>query len=1291
MSTLLDAQTEVHVQLGNGAPAFVPTAIGQHYIDIANKRVYQSSGLNAVEDWGTPLATLEDLAKLDFAVDKADIGLGNVEDYGIATQEEAAVGEVNDRYMTPLRTVDLMNALFKPALDNFIARTDNPHQVTADQVGALTVAQTEALLAEKLNSGDLAGLLQVFWSEKVGGAPETLDTIEEIAQALQNNPEVIDALQVLVEGNRLTIVEAMDAIAALQALVGESTAFLTAESDLGVNPVALASDVTTEEVMVLVDSDETAGELRITRTVEGVSVERKVEGVWGVVDTLDAETQTAFDEFMAGVEEGDFVKYVIVDTTNRQVLGDARDLKAILDSLEAKNVAQDQAMATDRSQIQDQLDEKATIEALNSAVTALNQEIESQGVATAASIATVSDALNAFIAAKASGAEAIAGEDDVKYITALALKEALDALDLSGKLDVTGNLDQTTVSRKEYNEDTGEWEVIEQVLLTSILGQLRGDMEAADDVLGGRIDAANGAREQGDQVLDLKIDNAVQVLEGTKVGRTDNVDFNTITEGEGEEAVQVSLATLIAQLKSGIAQAGDASALEALQQAFNAFVAAKASSAEVLEGLDDTKYTTSVGVKAAIDTAITELVDGAPEALDTINELAAALQNNPDVITALQTLVSENASALGLVADRVTAIEAELPNKVDQGGDITDNTVVVSESAVALGELITQLQSAIAQAGDASALEALQQAFNAFVAAKATSEEAITGTDDEKYLTSLSAKAAIAAAVAELVGTAPEALDTINELAAALNNDPDIINTLMTQVGSKETPEGAQAKVDAALAIARDEIASLTESVDVRTTLVEDRVEALETDIQDKASIASVDLKLDKTGNADQVTLTVEEAQVALADVVAQLRAGIAQAGDATELEAVRDLLNAFIAGKATAEEAIAGLDNVKYMTAAGTKAAFDARWAEKVGSAPETLDTIEELAAALRNAPDALDALETVTKAYTDDEVLAAIAQISGEDMEAGTTLASLYADIQVLRDEKLDATATAVNAEKLEGKSLMEVIDAAVQPGRLFYPVVHVNGNLDDSEYVMPTPAAIWAQVKTNAVLEQVDTVYAIAVKRLLPGNLLAMTSQEGMTLVGAVSAAQEGPEYVIMRANVEATEWEVLHEPMLGCLARLSKHCVVVGDNTDRFVPGQTLFYNGFEALSEGVYYDWTLLADKEWEVATFTGTELVIESARYHRSEIRIQSLEPVSISVDVETDLPFEMEVRVVNMTGVPVTFIGDNVTSVPRMEEYTMTKVNGLVRIVRYTNTTVSVAGDLDEAFFENPDYVAAE
>lgn len=51
--------------------------------------------------------------------------------------------------------------------------------------------------------------------------------------------------------------------------------------------------------------------------------------------------------------------------------------------------------------------------------------------------------------------------------------------------------------------------------------------------------------------------------------------------------------------------------------------------------------------------------------------------------------------------------------------------------------------------------------------------------------------ASITAAINTLVGASPAALDTVYELAAALNNDPDIIGNLTTLVGQKASLAGA--------------------------------------------------------------------------------------------------------------------------------------------------------------------------------------------------------------------------------------------------------------------------------------------------------------------------------------------------------------------------------------------------------------------------------------------------------------------------------------------------------------------
>jgi len=85
----------------------------------------------------------------------------------------------------------------------------------------------------------------------------------------------------------------------------------------------------------------------------------------------------------------------------------------------------------------------------------------------------------------------------------------------------------------------------------------------------------------------------------------------------------------------------------------------------------------------------------------------------------------------------------------------------------------------------AAALTGLKGSLDAFIANKATAEDATTGTDDSKYITALSLKAATDKAIADLVDGAPTALDTLKELADALANDQDAIAAITLALDNK--------------------------------------------------------------------------------------------------------------------------------------------------------------------------------------------------------------------------------------------------------------------------------------------------------------------------------------------------------------------------------------------------------------------------------------------------------------------------------------------------------------------------
>lgn len=106
------------------------------------------------------------------------------------------------------------------ALAAFIARRDNPNQVTKAQVGLGLVDNFATATGADAVAGTAANLfltpaaLASFWADKVGTAPETLDTIQEIANALHNNPDIIDALTKVSDDNKVAINELTATVAA---------------------------------------------------------------------------------------------------------------------------------------------------------------------------------------------------------------------------------------------------------------------------------------------------------------------------------------------------------------------------------------------------------------------------------------------------------------------------------------------------------------------------------------------------------------------------------------------------------------------------------------------------------------------------------------------------------------------------------------------------------------------------------------------------------------------------------------------------------------------------------------------------------------------------------------------------------------------------------------------------------------------------------------------------------------------------------------------------------------------
>lgn len=69
------------------------------------------------------------------SVTKAQVGLGSVQNYGVATQAQAEAGTASNVYMTPQRTAQAITAQAGQLLQAHVDNKSNPHAVTKAQVG----------------------------------------------------------------------------------------------------------------------------------------------------------------------------------------------------------------------------------------------------------------------------------------------------------------------------------------------------------------------------------------------------------------------------------------------------------------------------------------------------------------------------------------------------------------------------------------------------------------------------------------------------------------------------------------------------------------------------------------------------------------------------------------------------------------------------------------------------------------------------------------------------------------------------------------------------------------------------------------------------------------------------------------------------------------------------------------------------------------------------------------------------------------------------------------------------
>ena len=171
-----------------------------------------------------------------------------------------------------------------------------------------------------------------------------------------------------------------------------------------------------------------------------------------------------------------------------------------------------------------------------------------------------------------------------------------------------------------------------------------------------------------------------------------------------------------------------------------------------------------------IDAAVANLVDTAPDSLNTLNELAAALgddANFASTVTASLADKADSATVTAALADKADSatVTAALADKADV-------TYVNSEIA-GLNTTIANINVT----GDVTA------ALTNYSTTAQMNTAISTSLSD--YSTTTQMNTAISTAVDGVLDSAPGTLDTLNELAAALGDDPNFATSITTSLASK--------------------------------------------------------------------------------------------------------------------------------------------------------------------------------------------------------------------------------------------------------------------------------------------------------------------------------------------------------------------------------------------------------------------------------------------------------------------------------------------------------------------------
>ena len=592
---------------------------------------------------------------------------GIVNDKADKSEIETLQSNINSKAdQSDLEALQTSVSTNESTLGDHTSNNSNPHSVTKEQVGLgevdntsdankpVSVAQQEAITNSVTES---KGYTDTKVSELIGNVSEDLNTLEKIAQVVEDNETAIEGLNTTV-GTKAN----QSDLEALQTTVGTNESTLGDHTSNSSNPHSV-----TKEQVGLGEVDNTSDMDKPVSTATQTAINDAVTESKDYTDTKVADLVGSAPDTLDTLEE---VAKAIKDNEDVvSALNSAIGTKSNQSDLEAlQNAVNDKANQSDLSTLSETVDTKANqsdLEALQTTVGTNETNLNTH----------TSNVDNPHSVTKEQvGLGNVDNTSDANKPVSTAQQTAISNAVTESKgytdtkvANLIGSAPETLDTLEKIAQVVEDNETAIESLNTTIGTKAnQSDLTNLQDTVNSKADQSDLETLQG--TVNSKADQSdLLVLQGTINDKVSQSDFANLSNVVDTKAFQSDLNNHTSNNNN---PHGVTKVHVGLGEVDNTSDINKPVSTAQQEALNNVLNES----KGYTDTKVADLVGTAPETLDTLEELAQAMEENEDVVSALNNAIGNKASQSDLTSHISDISNPHGVNKEQVGLGEVDNT-----------------------------------------------------------------------------------------------------------------------------------------------------------------------------------------------------------------------------------------------------------------------------------------------------------------------------------------------------------------------------------------------------------------------------------------------------------------------------------------------------------------------------------------------------------------------------------------------------------------------------------------